>query len=284
MSSVRLLLLATLLALPAGEVLAQGHGPAFGLSTPTLGKRAWSLDLGLMSRSAGASRSVMMRPMVSYGMTEDVQLSVNLPVPVHVDASLPQARAMTRMPMSPDVEIVLGWRFQRNDARIGTRLETTAYGGLTYPTVSRRSGIGTSPGVWAGLVTGLASRSWYVWVGGLHRRYLPSTGGPDDRQGAVTMYSAVIGFRPPAFREDYPSPDWRVFVEMVGEVVGRDRLDGIVQANTGGHRIFVGPTVLGIYGSWAVSGGPLFPVHLGINGNQPGEGVRVIVNTSFWFF
>lgn len=284
MNPTRLLLLAALVALPAGQVFAQGHGPAFGLSTPTLGKNAWSLDFGVMSRSAGGSRSVMVRPMVSYGVTEDLQLSMSLPVPVHVDASLPPVRAMTRMPMSPDVEVVLGWRFQRDDLGIGARLETTAYGGLTYPTVSSRAGIETSPGVWAGLVTGFASRSWYVWVGALHRRYLPAAGVSSDRQGAVTMYSAVIGYRPAAFRDDYPSPDWRVFVEMVGEIAGHDRFDGMAQSDTGGHQILLGPTVLGIYGSWAISGGPLFPVYRSVNGSQPSEGVRVVVNTSFWFF
>ena len=61
--------------LPA-SVFASGHGPIFGFATPTLGKGAWSLDVAAMDRIAGSEQAVMLRSMLGYGITEDLQVSV----------------------------------------------------------------------------------------------------------------------------------------------------------------------------------------------------------------
>lgn len=75
-----LLLFLTLAVIPAATH-ATGHGPVYGIATPTLGKGAWSLDLGLMSRTvAGGRTSAMARPLISYGITEDLQASISLPI------------------------------------------------------------------------------------------------------------------------------------------------------------------------------------------------------------
>jgi hypothetical protein len=57
----------------------------------------------------------------------------------------------------------------------------------------------------------------------------------------------------------------------------------VPQAGTGGHQIFIGPTLLGLYGSWGLSGGPLVPVFRRMNGIQPPDRLRFIVNTTWWF-
>ncbi|MGQ0815010.1 MAG: hypothetical protein ACT4O1_11160 [Gemmatimonadota bacterium] len=261
----------------------QGHGPAYGLSTPTLARGGWSLDVPLMSRVVADKRVLMMRPMVSYGITEDVQLSLSLPVPLYVEQGVPPAHAMARMPTSRDAELLMAWRFQRKATAVGSRFETTSYIGLDYPTDARRNGIETHPGVYGALVPGYASRPVYAWVGGLYRRYLSPIGPVNDHLGDVVMYSAVLGYRPPAFQHDYPKPDWRVFVEAIGEHADRDVAAGNERPNSGGHQIFLAPTVLGLYGSWGISGGPAFPVYRRINGTQPREKLRFIVNTTFWF-
>src|SRR5919197_2547189 len=85
---------------PSGA--AQGHGPIYGLSTPTLGKGGWSVDATAMGRVVGGTEMAMLRPMVSYGITEDIQMAVSLPMPLYVPQGLPQARAKTRMPATPD--------------------------------------------------------------------------------------------------------------------------------------------------------------------------------------
>jgi len=278
------LLIAALLILAAGApALAQGHGPAFGLSTPTLGKGGWSVDVAAMSRIVGDRELLMIRPMVSYGFTEDLQLSASFPMPLYVPQGTPPAHGMSRMPTSPDVEFLLGWRFHRLGTDIGSRVESTVYVGFDYPTDPIRAGVRTSPGLYGALVTGYASRTVYAWAGALYLRSMSPVGETADHIGDVAMYSLVLGYRPPAFRRDFPHPDWRVFVEAVGERSAKDVIAGVEQPNTGGHQIFVGPTLLGLYGSWGISGGPVFPVYRDVNGVQPREKMRLVVNTTFWF-
>jgi len=263
---------------------AQGHGPIYGLSTPTLGAGGWSLDLGTMGRRTPSGEwMAMFRPMLSYGITEDVQLSVSVPVPLRTPAAPRPERVATRMPATRDVEVLGAWRFHRSAPSVGSRFETTLYAGLDVPTDEARRGAETAPGLVGALVTGYASRSVYVWVGGLGRRYRSAGPVGGDRPGDLAMASLVVGYRPPAFRHDYPRPDWRVFLEVVGEVSGRDRVGGVRQPDTGGRQLYVGPTLLGLFGSWGVSGGPLFPVYRRLNGGRRGDSVRLAFDLIFWF-
>jgi hypothetical protein len=226
----------------------------------------------------------MFRPMVSYGVTEVVQVSASFPLPLYTSEGMMPARVATRMPASPDVELTLGWRFRKRELGVGSRFESTTYLALAYPTDATRMGLQTSPGVSAALATGYVSRSIYAWVGGMYRRYVTPTGSTADHPGDVAMYSVVLGYRPPAFQHDYPHADWRLFVEAVGEVAARDVAAGVERPASGGHGLFVGPTLLGLYGGWGLSGGPLFPVYQRLNGDQPRDNVRLALDLIFWFF
>lgn len=269
--------------LAPGGVCAQGHGPVFALSTPTLRKGGWSLDAGFMGQVVAGREMAMFRPMLSYGITENLQLSASIPVPIRTPDGMMSSRVATRMPATLDAEATLGWRFQRRELGVGSRYETTAYLGAGYPTDAARDGLETAPGATAALVTGYVSRTVYAWAGGMVRRYASPGGPAADRAGDLAMYSAVWGWRPPAFQHDYPHADWRLFVEAVGEVAARDRERGVRRANSGGHQLFVGPTVLGLYGGWGLSGGPLFPVYRRLNGAQPRETVRLALDFIAWF-
>jgi hypothetical protein len=262
---------------------AQGHGPVFGLSTPTLRKGGWSLDAGFMGQLVGEHEMLMFRPMLSYGITENLQLSASLPLPIYTSEGMMPARVATRMLATPDVELTVGWRFQNRELGVGSRFETTSYLSVAYPTDETRIGVRMAPGVAGALTTGYVSRTVYVWVGGLYRRYVTPTGPTADHPGDLGMYSVVLGYRPPAFQHDYPHADWRLFVEAVGEVVARDVAGGVERAGSGGHQLFVGPTLLGLYSGWGVSGGPLFPVHQQLNGQQPREKVRFALDLILWF-
>lgn len=278
-------LLAVILVTAAGAARATGHGPVYGLATPTLGKGGWSLDVSVMERIVGDNnrQMAMFRPLVTHGLTEDVQVSMSLPMPLAVPLGLPHARTMAMMPSNPDIEFLIGWRFHRKGTNVGTRFENTVYLGFDYPTDPVRGGVKTSPGLYGAFVTGYVSRSIYIWVGGLYRRYMSPTGSTADHTGDLAMYSLVAGYRPNFFRKELPHPDWRVFVEAVGEYSARDRVAGKDLPNSGGNQFFVGPTLLGLYGPWGISGGPLFPVYSKLNGSQPRDRVRIVVNFTYWF-
>jgi len=254
--SLRVLSLA-LCTVQATAVFAQGHGPVYGLSTPTLRRGGWSTDNGFMGQIVGEHEMVMFRPMVSYGITEHVQLSASLPVPVYTSQGMAPARI--------------------------ARYESTAYLALDYPTDATRMALRTAPGVMGALATGYVSRSLYAWAGGLYRRYVTPIGATADHTGDVAMVSAVLGLRPPSMQYEYPHADWRLFIEGVGEITQRSVAAGVPVVSTGGHQYFVGPTLLGLYGGWGVSGGPLFPVYQQLNGAQRRDKVRLALDVVTWF-
>ncbi len=278
-SMFRMLTAAVILSMGVPSALvAQGHGPIYGLSTPTLGKGGWSLDVGAMARLLDGPRTAMVRPMVSYGITADLQAFGSFPVAIERDSDAPPVRGFTRMPATRDVEIGFGWRPQRTGVGVGARRETTIWVAVDHPLESDRRGLETAPGAFGAVVTGYASRTVYAWAGGAYRRYATDGG---DRPGDVTMASFVLGYRPSVFRGDYPNADWRAFVEVVGEWVGEDRLSGRAVSDTGGRQIFVALTALGLYGSWGMAAGPALPVSQNLDG--PREKARFAVNVTFWW-
>jgi hypothetical protein len=271
----------------ASRALANGHGPVYGLATPTLSEGGWAVDVGAMDRLAGTrSQDLNLRPMVSYGLTSDVQLSASVPLPLYSRGTLDPVRMMALMPAAPDVEMLLGWRFHRQAPAVGARFESTLYAGVDYPVEASPPGIAPAPAVVGALVTGYASRSIYAWIGGLYRRSLTAL--EADHPGDQIMASLVLGYRPPFLARDAPAADWRIFLEGVGEYTlgdqGQGQLAGRTVPNTGGTEVLVGPTVLGLFGAWGISGGPLFPVYSALNGNQPTERVRLALIFTYWWF
>lgn len=275
-------LLALLAAMAAGGTPAgaQGHGPIYGLSTPTLGQGGWSLDVGTMARFFDGARALMVRPMLSYGVTADLQVFGSVPLPVARAASASAVRGFTRMPATRDLEVGLGWRPQRSGLGVGSRHETTLWVALDQPLDRTRRGVATAPGVFGAVVTGYASRTLYAWAGMAYRRYATAAG---DRPGDVAMSSLVLGYRPRFLRADYPHPDWRGFVEVVAERIGRDQLGGLPLADTGGRQVYLAVTALGLYGWWGISGGPAIRLFQEMNGQGPPEPLRFAVNLTLWW-
>jgi hypothetical protein len=222
--------------------LASGHGPVFGAATPTRGKGGWSFDQAWMGRRDRlGDNDQMLRSMLGFGITEDLQISASLPIELTSTGRMPMGRMMSMMSSNREVEMLVGWRIHRRPIGQGGRVESTVYLGGAVPVESRRAGIRTAPAVYASAATGYASRAHYFWVGGNYQRHGTDSG---DRLGDVKSYSVVYGFRPPALRLDYPKPDLRFFIETVGEITGRARHGGAVMSDTGGHVLMSGPTAL----------------------------------------
>jgi hypothetical protein len=265
------------------QASASGHGPVFGMTTPTNARGAWAVDFGLMGRAGEGEDGVMTRSMLTYGFTEDLQLSVSAPL-VFASAPFPPSRGAAMMPGSGEIEAIGAWRFHRRGTAVGRRVESTAYAGLLVPGPQRPAGMAAdlrrAPGLHTAVATGMASRSHYLWAGIGYTRFAERDG---DRRPDLFSYSAVWGYRPPPLRKEYPHWDWRVFVELTGERAGTLRRAGMEHEGTGGHQIFVGPTALGIYKSYAIEGGLQFPVYRDIGARLLGETVRYALNVSYFF-
>jgi hypothetical protein len=259
-----------------------GHGPVFGAATPTLGRDGWSFDqawMGRRDRAAGDDQ--MLRSMIGYGITEDLQITASLPVRLTSSTRMPMGRMMAMMSGNQDAEVLVGWRFHRRGVGERARLESTAYFGGTLPLESRHGGMKTGPSVSGSIATGYASREHYFWIGGGYYRPLESGG---VQFGDVRSFSVVYGYRPPALRLDYPRPDLRFFVESVGEVTSPARHGNVPMANTGGHVVLTGPTALLLFKEYGISGGMLFPMYQQLNGAQPRERFRFGINFSYFFW
>ena len=129
---------------------ASGHGPVFGAATPTLGRGGWSIDQAWTLRAGDEDqRQQMLKTMLSFGVTENLQLSGSFPLAIG-DGRLPPARMMSAMSGDRELEGLIAYRFQRRPIGIGGRRESTAYVGGTGPLESRRNGVGAGPSFEAG--------------------------------------------------------------------------------------------------------------------------------------
>lgn len=286
MTHVRVSLLAVVIVLLAGRALASGHGPVFGAATPVNGRGGWTLDTAFTSRIADdGEHSEMLKTMLSYGWTEDLQLSASLPLAMH-DGDLSPARMMSAMSSDKDFESLLGYRFHRRPVGIGGRFESTVYAGGTIPLEIRHGSgpLNTSspaigPSVELGIATGYASRAHYFWAGGGWQRFFERDG---DRLGASRLATIVYGYRPPQLRTEAGKPDLRFF----GEATFEDRGDSLVggQQRDGARTLFAGPTTLLLYKAWGAEAGVLFPVHQSIATGRANERVRIAINVSYFFW
>ncbi len=246
----------------SSAALASGHGPVFGLATPTNPRGGFSIDYSLMGRYGESRGGAMSRFTLGYGITEDLKVSVSAPA-IHKQEPFAPSRVAAFTPMGANFEGLALWRFHRQDLGVGSRFESTLIAGVVAPgTQAPRGGTG---GIVGG-VTGYASRSHYVWGGATWQR----AGGIDN-----TFWSAVYGYRPLSWRTDYPRWDWRVFGELTG--------DRTVGNPFSGNTVFAGPTTLGVYKNIAVAGGVQWAVSQSGNWPGPKERFRWSVSLAYFF-
>jgi hypothetical protein len=220
--------------------------------------------------------------MVSYGVTEDVQLSASVPLLVGTSRGAP-VRGLMRMPATRDAEFMVGWRFQRTATGVGARMESTLWLALDQPLGSVANDPERPRSFFGAAATGYASRRAYVWLGAGYGGALDATRPAGRAEERVVMGSLVVGYRPGRFRGEYPSPDWRGFIEVVGERRRRVGDEAIGDGLGLRRELTVALTVLGLYGSWGIAGGPALPVYRDGTGGAPAERVRLVLNGILWF-
>jgi hypothetical protein len=280
MRTVTFLLVFLLVVFVSTFAPASGHGPLFGLATPTNSQGEWSFDEGTFARASNDGVQASARTLLGYGFTPNLTMFLTLPVVV-ASATLPP----TRIQPGADFDLSLAWRFQHRATKVGTRIESTAFASLVVP--GAQSGFkgvahtSDAPGLMLGAVTGTASRSNYLWLGGTYTEFFEHNG---DRRPGVLAYSLVYGYRPPKWRKPPDKWDWRLFAELVGE-----RSQEFLQASsqlggTQAHQLFLGPTALGIYRNYTVSFGAQLPVYRNVGSQFAKERGRFAVNFSYLLF
>jgi hypothetical protein len=261
-------------------VFADGHGPVFGLATPTNSKGEWSFDSGVFGRSNSLDTEASFREQIGYGFTPHLSLFFTAPVVFGTAVLSP-----TRIQPGDDFDAKLAWRFQHRATKVGTRFESTAFVGLAVP--GPQSGLPgvanttNAPGTMFGAVTGMASRSHYIWLGATFTKFYQHNG---DRHPDVFDYSLVYGYRPPKWRRPPDKWDWRIFGELVGERSIQFLQSNAIVPQSQASQVFLGPSVLGIHRNYTVSFGAQFPVYQNVGSLYPKEHVRFGINLSYLLF
>ncbi len=267
------------LALP-WSAFADGHGPVFGLATPTNSKGEWSFDSGVFGRSNSSDSQASFREQFGYGFTPHLSLFFTAPVVFGNTLLTP-----TRIQPGDDFDAKLAWRFQHRATKVGTRFESTAFAGVVVPgPQSGFRGIANTtnaPGTMFGAVTGMASRSHYIWLGATFTNFYQHNG---DKRPNVLDYSLVYGYRPPKWRRPPDKWDWRLFGELVGERSSRFLQGNASVPRTEASQVFLGPSALGIYRNYTVSFGAQFPIYQNVGSLYPKERVRFAINFSYLLF
>jgi hypothetical protein len=259
--------------------LASSHGPVFGFATPVNSKGEISFDFGAYSRNAAFGSQTVLKSMVSYGLTPQLQVSFVAPAVVQ-SGPLPMS-----MMEGGEFQSNLAWRFHHQPNAVGRRFESTASVGVVVPGPQDNFGMSRSmhsaPGVTGWVATGVASRSHYFWLGTGAMHFAERSG---DQRPNVVSTSAVYGYRPPSWRADRHEWDWRLFAELTGEHSGIVYRAGLPIAGSDANQMFLGPSVLGIFKYFAVSGGVQFPVYSNMGRRYPRERARLAINVSYFLF
>jgi len=210
------------LPLPGPQRKDRRTWTAFGLATPTNSQEEWSFDEGLFGRANDFGSEASLRELVGYGVTPHLTLFVSTPA-VFSNLQL----TPTHIQPGADFDATVKWRFQHRATKIGARVESTLLSGITIPgSQSGLRSIATSngPGTMLGAVTGMASRSHYVWLGTTFTKFYEQAG---LKRPDVLDYSLVYGYRPAKWRRPPDKWDWRFFAELVGERSNRSLQSGI---------------------------------------------------------
>jgi hypothetical protein len=275
MKFVRVLACAACLA---GTALAADHGPIFSYATPVNSQREFSFDSGIFGRYGSRGTQFSTGSGFGYGLTPQITLNAFLPV-AFGSGSLPESRIIPGGEWSAGAS----WRFLHSVTSVGKRVEATGSLALVVPGPQSDSGVlgglHRAPGVAGTIVTGMASRSQYVWVGGGYTRFAEAS---RDQRPDTISWSAVYGYRPPGLRRGANQWDYRGFAELTGEHTGGVRTSGLVLPDSSSTTVWLGPSVLAIYKNIAVEGGVQGPLFRDASQTIYGsERVRFAVNLSY---
>jgi hypothetical protein len=275
---MKYLLVLACAVLLTGTALAADHGPVFSYATPVNSQREFSFDTGIVGRVGSRGTQLSTGSGFGYGITPHITVNAFLPA-TFGSGSLPESRIVSGSEWSTSAS----WRFLHSVTSVGKRIESTASLGLIVPGPQQDSGVlgklHRAPGVAGTLVTGLASRSQYLWVGGGYTRFAEAS---HDRRPDTISWSAVYGYRPSRLRRGYDQWDYRGFAELTGEHTGGVRTSGLVLPNSSSTSVWLGPSVLAIYKNIAIEGGVQGPISRDVSDSIYGrERVRFAINLSY---
>ncbi len=226
------------------------HEPLFGLGPHTVGQFAWALESEFEhSHGVWANHFELI-----YGITPDFAVTAALPYVFENENGEPGFA---------DFGIRGKYRFYRRDYLNGSD-GFAIHWGIRFPSGNHleNRGSGTTDYL-LGLSFGRESRRHYAFA---DVRYQIKGSLDNLKRGNALHFDVAYGIRP--FQLEYLQPDLVLLVELLGEVGGRNSLNGTEDLNSGGSIISIAPGFLLSYRNVMIKGGVKFTMLENLSGLQ----------------
>lgn len=256
---------------------AQAHGPVFSAGPEISWKGAREVKLGFhIEQATGAGKKERKREFfagLEYGITPFWDVSVELPY-----------RWLDEDGADRDDigDLVLGTKYQfwRQDlpgAQRGASILFQAELPTGDDELEPRPRVGGD--FLGGLAVGHEGRRWYGFADFRYRLNTERDTGLDP--GDKVFLDVVGGIRP--VLTEYDEPDTVLMLELNWEYSGRDDLNGLDLADTGGWELFISPVLWLTYRQYAARAGVQIPIAETLNGSQPTSDYRSLVELVYHF-
>jgi hypothetical protein len=229
---------------------AAAHEPLFGLGPHTVGKYSWALE----SEFERGERGWFNNYELLYGIAPDFAVTAVLPYVFSQQG---------RKAGFGDFVLRGKYRFLRVDFLNGSKAFALHWG-IKFPTGSRSELRGSGAlDAFGGLSFGLESRKHYAFA---DIRYQIRGAVDNIERANVLNFDAAYGIRP--WKLEYLQPDLVILGEILGEAAGKNSVDSIDDANSGGFVLSFAPGILFSYRNMMFKGGVKFAVLENLNGLQ----------------
>lgn len=182
--------LSAALALIVGGVLApapaQAAHPLITEDAYTLGRGVAQLEIGFerarFDQDDFEGRVYGVRPVISYGLRDDVDLMLGAP---YLDTRELSATGLVRTRGFADASLEVKWRFWH-----GESAKVALKPGLTFPTGDFREGLGTGRTVPSIFLVSTFEREAWIW--NLHVGYVRNENRVDERRDLLHLSGSVV--------------------------------------------------------------------------------------------
>ena len=237
------------------SVSAWSHDPVFGLGPHVLFKGGVEISPEFHVDKADADRDTELGLSLTYGVTGDWAVGVELPYEY-------RSVAAGSTSGQGDISVFTKYRFWRKDSP-GLQESMSLAVKVKTDSGENNIGTGTTDSI-LGLAYGYEGRKWYRWAALRYRFNDENDAGL--RRGDKLLFDLVGGIRPN--QTGYLEADTVWLLELNGEFGQRAELNGTELANTGGNQWFVSPGIFWTLRNFAVKAGVQIPVVSDLNGNQ----------------
>lgn len=247
---------------------ALAHDPVFSPGPHVLFKDGIETHLEIRNEKLNDRQNNQQNLAVKYGITGDWVVGLDIPYqPVNNPLSSDNAIG--------DIILSTKYRFWRDD-KPGVQESAAVLVNLKLDTASNQSGTDTTDSL-LGFAYGYESLDWYRWAS---FRYRFKQNKFDDTVGQITrgdrwFADLAIGYR---FEiNDYREPDTVWLLEINGEFIQQNAVNGDKILSSGGEQWFISPGIMWTLRNFAIKAGFQIPIVSDLNGEQQDTKYRTLL-------